>query len=68
MKYCCTFQTYSIDKQTPDSAATATAFLCGVKSVDGTLGLTGKARRSVCESSKGNEVESVLIDAYKAGL
>nr|XP_039255969.1 alkaline phosphatase-like isoform X2 [Styela clava] len=60
-------KTYSIDRQTTDSAATATAFLCGIKSTWGTLGLAGKARMGVCESATGQEVNSILIDAYNQG-
>ena len=51
----------------PDSASTATAFLCGVKGNYYTVGLSAKARFEKCAESKGAEVDSVLIDAYKAG-
>ena len=61
------FQTYAVDKQVSGSAVTATAYLCGVKSNYYTIGLSGKARRDNCSSSKGNEVDSILVDAYKAG-
>lgn len=60
-------KTYSVDRQTTDSAATATAYLCGVKSKHGTIGLTGKVKRRNCESSKGQEVDSILIDAFNEG-
>lgn len=51
----------------PDSAATATAYLCGVKSNYGTLGLSAAARRKDCSSAKGNEVKSILHQAKMAG-
>ncbi|KAJ8320726.1 hypothetical protein KUTeg_002313 [Tegillarca granosa] len=51
---------YSQDYQTPDSACTATAMLCGVKSNYGTLGVTGNVKRSDCEGSKGNELSSIF--------
>ena len=51
----------------PDSAGTATAYLCGVKANYGTLGLTAATPRSDCKASYGNEVNSVLYRAKKAG-
>ncbi len=53
--------------QMPDSAATATAYHCGVKANYGTLGLSAAARRKDCSSSKGNEVKSILHQAKMAG-
>nr|XP_013050413.2 intestinal-type alkaline phosphatase-like isoform X1 [Anser cygnoides] len=60
-------KTYSVDRQVPDSAATATAYLCGVKSNYKTLGLSAAARYSQCNTTKGNEVISVLERARNAG-
>ncbi|XP_051979659.1 intestinal-type alkaline phosphatase-like [Xyrauchen texanus] len=60
-------KTYNVDKQMPDSAATATAYLCGVKANYGTLGLSATARRKICSTTKGNEVKSVLHQAKMAG-
>ncbi|XP_052445281.1 intestinal-type alkaline phosphatase-like isoform X1 [Carassius gibelio] len=60
-------KTYNVDQQMPDSAATATAYLCGVKSNYGTLGLSAAARRKDCSSAKGNEVKSILHQAKMAG-
>lgn len=51
----------------PDSAGTATAYLCGVKSNYGTLGVTAATPRYNCSASFGNEVTSVLDRAKKAG-
>ncbi|KAJ8356815.1 hypothetical protein SKAU_G00196090 [Synaphobranchus kaupii] len=60
-------KTYNVDQQMPDSAGTATAYLCGVKANYGTLGLSAAARRHQCNSTKGNEVFSVLHRARMAG-
>ena len=58
---------YNIDYQTPDSAATATAFLCGVKAQLGTIGVDGRAKRTNCPSSIGTNVTSILDWAQQAG-
>ncbi|XDV33141.1 hypothetical protein PO909_003695 [Leuciscus waleckii] len=58
---------YSVDFQIPDSAATATAYLCGVKANLNTLGVSAAARNGVCRSQKGNEVTSILRWAKDAG-
>ncbi|KAM4042553.1 intestinal-type alkaline phosphatase-like [Anomaloglossus baeobatrachus] len=60
-------KTYNVDRQVPDSAGTATAYLCGVKGNYGTIGLTAAATRSNCSTQAGNEVESVLKRAKAAG-
>ncbi|KAM8953079.1 intestinal-type alkaline phosphatase-like [Pelodytes ibericus] len=60
-------KTYNVDRQVPDSAGTATAYLCGVKGNYGTVGLTSAARRSNCSTVKGNEVQSILKRAKAAG-
>ncbi|XP_071198482.1 intestinal-type alkaline phosphatase isoform X2 [Salvelinus alpinus] len=60
-------KTYNVDQQMPDSAGTATAYLCGVKANYGTLGLSASALRYNCNSTFGNEVESVLHRAKMAG-
>ncbi|KAM4694328.1 intestinal-type alkaline phosphatase-like [Discoglossus pictus] len=60
-------KTYNVDRQVPDSAGTSTAYLCGVKGNYGTIGLTAAAKRSVCSTASGNEVESVLKRAKAAG-
>ncbi|NXM83712.1 PPBI1 phosphatase, partial [Oenanthe oenanthe] len=61
------FQTYTIDRQVPDSAGTGTAYLCGVKANAKTLGLSGEAVYGKCHSTFGNEVDSVLHRARLAG-
>ncbi|XP_035680739.1 alkaline phosphatase-like [Branchiostoma floridae] len=60
-------KTYNIDAQTPDSAATATAYLCGVKAAYATVGVDGRAWNKDCSSSKGAEVQSILALAESAG-
>uniref|UniRef100_A0A3P8ZJT5 alkaline phosphatase n=1 Tax=Esox lucius TaxID=8010 RepID=A0A3P8ZJT5_ESOLU len=60
-------KTYNVDQQMPDSAGTATAYLCGVKARYGTLGLSASAIRKNCSSTFGNEVNSVLHRAKMAG-
>ncbi|NXL71325.1 PPBI1 phosphatase, partial [Leptocoma aspasia] len=61
------FQTYTIDRQVPDSAGTGTAYLCGVKANAKTLGLSGAAIYGKCRSTFGSEVDSVLHRARLAG-
>lgn len=51
----------------PDSAGTATAYLCGVKANYGTLGVTAATPRGDCVASRGQEVQSVLKRAKDAG-
>ncbi|RVE72381.1 hypothetical protein OJAV_G00039030 [Oryzias javanicus] len=60
-------KTYNTDAQVPDSAGTATAYLCGVKANEGTVGLSAAAVRSQCNTTKGNEVTSILRWAKDAG-
>ncbi|KAM3923097.1 alkaline phosphatase, tissue-nonspecific isozyme-like [Leptodactylus fuscus] len=61
-------KTYNTDSQVPDSAGTATAFLCGVKTNRGILGLSAAAELGNCNTSKGNEVDSILKWAKAAGM
>ncbi|XP_042564588.1 alkaline phosphatase, tissue-nonspecific isozyme isoform X2 [Clupea harengus] len=58
---------YTVDFQIPDSAATATAYLCGVKTNLNVLGLSAAGRNGVCRTQKGNEVTSILKWAKDAG-
>ncbi|XP_019358595.1 PREDICTED: intestinal-type alkaline phosphatase [Gavialis gangeticus] len=60
-------KTYNVDRQVPDSAGTATAYLCGVKGNYQTIGLSAAARYSQCNTTFGNEVNSVLQRARQAG-
>ncbi|XP_064313552.1 intestinal-type alkaline phosphatase-like [Phalacrocorax carbo] len=60
-------KTYNVDRQVPDSAGTATAYLCGVKGNFQTVGVSAAARFSECNTTAGNEVVSVMERARKAG-
>uniref|UniRef100_A0A3P8V5A2 Alkaline phosphatase n=1 Tax=Cynoglossus semilaevis TaxID=244447 RepID=A0A3P8V5A2_CYNSE len=60
-------KTYSVDFQIPDSAATATAYLCGVKTNINVIGVNAAARNGACKTQKGNEVTSILKWAKDAG-
>ncbi|KAL2775298.1 intestinal-type alkaline phosphatase precursor [Daubentonia madagascariensis] len=60
-------KTYSVDRQVPDSAGTATAYLCGVKANYKTIGVSAAARFNQCNTTHGNEVISVMNRAKKAG-
>lgn len=65
--YVVSLQTYNTNAQVPDSAGTATAYLCGVKANEGTLGVNAAAVRSQCNTTMGNEVTSILRWAKDAG-
>ncbi|XP_019641729.1 PREDICTED: LOW QUALITY PROTEIN: alkaline phosphatase, tissue-nonspecific isozyme-like [Branchiostoma belcheri] len=67
LPYTAMSKTYNIDLQVPDSAACATAFLCGVKTNQGLVGLDGRATSKNCSSAKGHEVASILEHAERAG-
>ncbi|XP_053511223.1 intestinal-type alkaline phosphatase-like [Artibeus jamaicensis] len=60
-------KTYNVDRQVPDSAGTATAYLCGVKANYQTIGVSAAARYNQCNTTGGNEVSSVLQRAKNAG-
>ncbi|XP_066492925.1 alkaline phosphatase, tissue-nonspecific isozyme [Tiliqua scincoides] len=60
-------KTYNTNAQVPDSAGTATAYLCGVKANEGTLGVSAAVMRSHCNTTKDNEVTSILKWAKEAG-
>ncbi|XP_075704523.1 alkaline phosphatase, tissue-nonspecific isozyme-like, partial [Rhinoderma darwinii] len=60
-------QTYNTNAQVADSAGTATAYLCGVKANEGTVGVTAAAVRGQCNTTEGNEVNSILKWAKDAG-
>jgi Alkaline phosphatase len=65
----CIFQTYCVDKQVPDSASTATALFCGVKSNMHTAGVDARVKTEDCEASLSSEskVDSVIEWAQRAG-
>lgn len=51
----------------PDSAGTATAYLCGVKANEGTVGVSAGVTRDRCNTTKGQEVTSILRWAKDEG-
>lgn len=62
-------KTYNLDRQVPDSAATATAFLSGVKGNYLTVGVNGKVKSKDCAASlkEENRVSTILKWAQQAG-
>lgn len=64
----CYPQTYCVDRQTADSACSATAYLTGVKANYATIGVNGKVRYNDCKSSldQKNHVSSIMDWAQKA--
>ncbi|XP_009953044.1 PREDICTED: alkaline phosphatase, tissue-nonspecific isozyme, partial [Leptosomus discolor] len=60
-------QTYNTNAQVPDSAGTATAYLCGVKANEGTVGVSAGVTRDRCNTTKGQEGTSILRWAKDAG-
>lgn len=60
-------KTYCQDRQVTDSAASGTAYLCGVKTNIGTIGVDAGARRGDCASQKGSELTSILDWSMAAG-
>ena len=67
------FQTYCANAQIADSACTATAYLCGVKTTYGAIGVTAAVQRSDCEATmnRNTHVQSIaewaLADGRDAG-
>lgn len=62
------FQTYAVDRMTPDSASTATAMLCGSKTNFLVLGLDGNAVYDNCTGSYNAErLDSIIHWAQAAG-
>ncbi|NWQ84524.1 PPBT protein, partial [Columbina picui] len=59
--------TYNTNAQVPDSAGTATAYLCGVKANEGTVGVSAGVTRDRCNTTKGQEVTSILRWAKDSG-
>lgn len=60
-------KTYSVDYQTADSAATATALMTGAKTKNDVIGLTATVEPGTCAGAKGNELKSVLEESHEAG-
>ncbi len=68
LPYSALSRTYTHDAQVADSAPTATALFSGVKSLNGTIGVTQNAVPEECASQKGNEVTTIFEQAEAAGL
>ena len=61
-------KTYGIDSQTTDSAATATAYLSGVKTRVAMIGLSGHVQIKECSPNMmDHKVKSILKWAKEAG-
>uniref|UniRef100_A0A1L8EGC8 alkaline phosphatase n=1 Tax=Haematobia irritans TaxID=7368 RepID=A0A1L8EGC8_HAEIR len=62
-------RTYSVDKRTPDSATTATAYLNGVKANYGTIGVNAQVPRTDClkANDSSTHTESLAKWAQDAG-
>ncbi|KAF5394468.1 intestinal-type alkaline phosphatase [Paragonimus heterotremus] len=61
--------TFSANRLTTDSASSATAFLCGAKTVQYALGLTGVKECCTCKRfDASRKIQSTLIRAQKNGL
>jgi len=61
-------KTYSTDGQTPDSAPTMTAMMSGIKSRQGTIGVTQEVTYNDCASAEGQSVVNFLELAEAAGM
>ncbi|RWS22705.1 alkaline phosphatase-like protein 2, partial [Leptotrombidium deliense] len=61
-------KTYNVDRLVPDSAGTATAFLCGVKASYESLKVNGKIKSgdTDCEAIEANAVKSIMDWANSA--
>ncbi|MGB6116868.1 MAG: alkaline phosphatase [Mesorhizobium sp.] len=68
LPYVALSKTYTHDSQVADSAPTATAMVAGVKSVNGTIGVTQAIKPGDCASQKGAEVTTIFELAEQAGL
>ncbi|XP_078696939.1 alkaline phosphatase-like isoform X2 [Branchiostoma floridae x Branchiostoma belcheri] len=67
LPYSALVKTYNVDRQTGDSAGTATAYLTGVKANYGTVGVDATVKRNDCAASFTGKVKSVLKHAHEAG-
>ncbi len=59
MPYLALAKTYNTNAQTPDSAGTAVAFLSGIKTKAGVIGVDETLRRGECADVEGARVESI---------
>jgi alkaline phosphatase len=68
LPYAALSRTYSHDYQVPDSAATATAMVAGVKTRSGILGLTSEVALGNCASAEGRGTDTLFELAERNGL
>lgn len=61
-------QVYNTDRMVPDSAGTGTAYLTGVKTRFGIVGVDTLAEFANCDSQKGRELTSILDWAVAEGI
>lgn len=61
-------KTYTHDAQVADSAPTAVAMTTGIKSYNGSIGVTQAAKLSDCTSAKGNGTTTLWEQAEAAGM
>lgn len=61
-------KTYNTDAQVPDSAGTATAFMTGVKTRSGVVGIDGRPEAGSCESFRATEGATLLTALELAEL
>ncbi|XP_035697212.1 alkaline phosphatase, tissue-nonspecific isozyme-like [Branchiostoma floridae] len=67
LPYSALVKTYNVDRQTGDSAGTATAYLSGVKANYGTVGVDATVARGDCAASFTAKTTSILEHAHAAG-
>ncbi|KAK5641170.1 hypothetical protein RI129_009717 [Pyrocoelia pectoralis] len=62
-------KTYCVNGQVADSACSATAFLCGIKANEATIGVTAAVKYKDCEAerNKSNHVESIAHFSQLSG-
>ena len=68
LPYSALSKTYTHDSQVADSAPTATAMTTGVKSLNGTIGVSQAVTLEDCSTLAGNEVKTIFESAEEAGL
>lgn len=61
-------KTYSVDGQTPDSAPTMSAMMTGIKTNQGVIAVTQRARYNDCASARGQSVATLLELSEAMGL
>jgi alkaline phosphatase len=60
-------RTYNVDRSTPDSAGTATAYLCGIKANMATIGVNDKVAFQDCSTVAANKARSIVKESVVAG-